>query len=113
TSGGAGAARPERRVMFAVAAASLAAGIAGAVLYARREPDPGGPAQAAAQEITIELRANAQDARFTSDGVELPGGVLKGRGGETKRVRVEAQGYTPVDKEIVLQPGDGPVLVSL
>ena len=112
TSSGASA-RPERRVIVAIAAASLAAGIAGAVLWARQAPEPDAPAQAIPPEVTVELRANASNARFTIDGVELPNGVLKGRGGETMRIRVEAEGYTTVDKEVVLQPGDGPIQVAL
>jgi serine/threonine-protein kinase len=113
TSSGAGGLRPQRRVIAAIAAVSLFAGVAGAVMYARRTPasDPSAPLEPA--EITLQLRANVQSARFLVDGVALPGGMLKGRGGETKRIRVEADGYTPIDKEVLLQPGDGPVEVAL
>ena len=112
TSSGAGA-RPERRVLVAIAVASLVAGVASAVLYARKVPDADATTPSASAEVTVELRANVTGARFTVDGVELPDGVLRGRSGEIRRVRVEAEGYAAIDREVLLQPSEGPVQVAL
>ena len=101
-----------RRAAVLVAATSLVAGIAGAMLY-WSSLSPGSAAPAAPAEISVEMRANVEGARFSVGGAELEGGLLKGRSGETVRVRVEADGYTPVDKEVLLQPGDVHVDVRL
>jgi eukaryotic-like serine/threonine-protein kinase len=111
TSRRSGVARPRRRTLAAVAAVSLAAGLGGALLM-RGAVEPT-QAEATSAEIAVELRANATGARFTVDGMDLADRMLRGRLGETKRVRVEATGYTPMDKEVTLQPGSSLIEVTL
>jgi serine/threonine-protein kinase len=113
TSSRAAALGPRRRAVAAIAALSVVAGIAVAVLYRQRSETTPQDAAQPPSEIALELRANVPGARFSVGGIDLPGGVLRGRSGETKRVRVEAEGYTPMDMEVLLQPGDAPVEVQL
>ncbi len=82
-----------------------------------RAPLAGGGTAATAPalptQVSVELRTNAEGALFTVDGVALADRTLRGRTGETKRVRIEASGYTPVDKEVTLQDGNAPIEVLL
>jgi eukaryotic-like serine/threonine-protein kinase len=116
TSGRGQGQRRQKRTLAAICALSLASGLAGARLFQRSAPAPLPPLPAEAEdseEIAIELRTNAEGARFTVEGVDLAERTLTGRTGETKRVRVEAAGYTPIDKEVTLQRGSGPIDVKL
>ncbi|KYF67773.1 serine/threonine-protein kinase [Sorangium cellulosum] len=115
SNGRTGARGPRRLVLVAIALLSLIGGLAGAVLHARRSPAEATAAIAPAPpaQVSVELRTNAEGARFTVDGVALVDRTLRGRTGETKRVRVEASGYTPVDKEVTLQAGRTPIEVLL
>ncbi|WP_438016384.1 serine/threonine-protein kinase [Sorangium sp. So ce315] len=115
SNGRTGTRGPRRVVLVAIALLSLIGGLAGAVLHARRAPEAATAAIAPAPpaQVSVELRTNAEGARFTVDGVALVDRTLRGRTGETKRVRIEAAGYTPVDKEVTLQPGRAPIDVLL
>jgi serine/threonine-protein kinase len=55
-------------------------------------------------EVEMKLRSSVAGARFSIDGVEAPDGVVKGVKGETKKVRVEADGYAAVLAEVTLDP---------
>jgi len=114
TSARAHARTPRKRTAAFVGAAALLAGALGTLLYWRTTAaNAGGASAQAPVEVTLELRANVPGARFTVDGIALEDGVLRGPSGETRRVRVEADGYTPVDKELVLRAGGGPMEVRL
>ncbi|WP_437966678.1 serine/threonine-protein kinase [Sorangium sp. So ce260] len=115
SNGRTGARGPRRLAIAAVALVSLVGGLAGAVIHARRSPAASTEAAAAAPptQVSVELRTNAEGARFTVDGVALADRTLRGRTGETKRVRIEASGYMPVDKEVTLQAGRAPIEVLL
>jgi serine/threonine-protein kinase len=60
--------------------------------------------QAGSVEVAMQLRSNVDGARFSIDGVGVPGGLVRGRKGETKKVRVEADGYAAVLAEVTLDP---------
>ncbi|WP_437569465.1 serine/threonine-protein kinase [Sorangium sp. So ce542] len=115
SNGRAGARGPRRLALAGAALVALAGGLAGAALHARRSPAEGPEAAAPAPptQVSVELRTNAEGARFTVDGVALADRTLRGRTGETKRVRIEASGYTTVDKEVTLQAGRAPIEVLL
>ncbi|WP_437895938.1 serine/threonine-protein kinase [Sorangium sp. So ce124] len=115
SSGHTGARGPRRLAFAAVALVALIGGLAGAVLHARRSPEAGTAAIAPAlpTQVSVELRTNAEGALFTVDGVALTDRTLRGRTGETKRVRIEASGYTAVDKEVTLQDRNAPIDVLL
>ncbi|WP_438033527.1 serine/threonine-protein kinase [Sorangium sp. So ce204] len=115
SSGPTGARGPRRLAFAAVALVALVGGLAGAVLHARRSPEASTVATAPAlpAQVSVELRTNAEGALFTVDGAALADRTLRGRTGETKRVRIEASGYTPVDKEVTLQDGNSPIDVLL
>ncbi|WP_437546506.1 serine/threonine-protein kinase [Sorangium sp. So ce367] len=115
SSGQTGARGPRRLAFAAVALVALVGGLAGAVLHARRSSEAGTVATAPAltTQVSVELRTNAEGALFTVDGAALADRTLRGRTGETKRVRIEASGYTPVDKEVTLQDGNSPIDVLL
>ncbi|WP_437277590.1 serine/threonine-protein kinase [Sorangium sp. So ce375] len=115
SSGQTGARDPRRLALVAVALVALVGGLTGAVLHARRSPEAGTAATAPAPpaQVSVELRTNAEGALFTVDGVALADRMLRGLTGETKRVRIEASGYTPVDKEVTLQDGRSPIEVLL
>ncbi|AUX47856.1 protein kinase [Sorangium cellulosum] len=116
SNGRVGARGPRQRAIVAVALVALAGGLAGAALYARR-PGPAVEAAAAAPalpvQVSVELLTNAADARFSVDGVDLADRTLRGHTGETKRVRIEAAGHMPVDKEVTLQAGKERIEVLL
>ncbi|WP_437926407.1 serine/threonine-protein kinase [Sorangium sp. So ce291] len=115
STGRTGARGPRRLALGALVLLSLVAGLTGAVLHARRPPAEGTAAIAPAPpaHVSVELRTNAEGARFTVDGVALVDRTLRGRAGETKRVRIEASGYMPVDKEVTLQADRSPIDVLL
>ncbi|HTN82594.1 MAG TPA: serine/threonine-protein kinase [Sorangium sp.] len=115
STGRAGARGPRRLALGAFVLLSLVAGLTGAVLHARRPPAEATAAIAPAPpaQVSVELRTNAEGARFTVDGVALVDRTLRGRTGETKRVRIEASGYMPVDKEVTLQADRSPIDVLL
>ena len=119
TSGRAAVKRDRRRVL-AVALGALALGIAATVTFATRKPDPAaarpeasasGPADqtaASPAQVTVRLRANVEGARFLVDGRQIAGGLLRGPRGETRKITVEAEGYTPVEALVALEPGHDP-----
>ncbi|WP_437315938.1 serine/threonine-protein kinase [Sorangium sp. So ce385] len=115
SNGRAGARRPRRLALAGAALVALVGGLAGAAFHARRSPAESAEAAAPAPpaQVSVELRTNAEGARFTVDGVALADRTLRGRTGETKRVRIEASGYTTVDKEVTLQAGRAPIEVLL
>ncbi|WP_129354236.1 serine/threonine-protein kinase [Sorangium cellulosum] len=115
SNGRAGARGPRWRALVAVALVSMVSGLAGALLIARRSPpvEEVAAAPVPPSQVSVALRANAEGARFLVDGVDLADRTLRGREGETKRVRIEASGYTPVDKEVTLQVGQELIEVQL
>jgi serine/threonine protein kinase len=109
------AARRDKRTFVVVAVSALLAGIVGAFLFVRSRSLQGqvAAAPAANVELSVQLQANVSGARYSVDGTELPGGVLRGRKGDVKRVRVEAEGYAPSELEVTLAPQQAPLHIVL
>jgi hypothetical protein len=61
----------------------------------------------------VRLVSNVPEARFVVDGKPVEGGTLRGREGETKTVRVEAEGYAPVEQSVALDRSGLPHLIVL
>jgi hypothetical protein len=68
---------------------------------------------AASGEVTLKLRSNVREARFVVDGKPIPGGVLRGAKGQTKKVMVEADGYAPLEAIVALEPDLDPPELTL
>ena len=111
TNGGS-AARQSRRLYVAVAVGCLAVGGVAALLMFRGPSNPVGDVPVAA-EITTQVKSNAEGARVVVDGASVLDGVLRGQRGDRKRVRVEAEGYVPVEREVVIDPATPQVDIAL
>jgi hypothetical protein len=61
----------------------------------------------------MRLRSNVAGARFSIDGVEAPDAVVRGTKGETRKVRVEADGYAAVMAEVTLDPAMESMVIPL
>lgn len=104
-------ARRNRKLYGALAAGAFALGI-GALFVQRDMPSEtksiagatATPAPTAPVEVAMRLRSNVTGARFTIDGVDVPDSTLRGHKGETKKVRVEADGYAAVVADVTLDP---------
>ena len=117
TNGGVTVRRDRRRILL-VGLGALALGSIAAISLATRKPDPADPRPAehastlvgagAGAEVTIKLRANVEGARFIVDGRQIAGGVLRGPRGETRKILVEAEGFTPVEAIVTFEPGQDP-----
>ncbi|MEJ7729344.1 MAG: protein kinase [Polyangiaceae bacterium] len=112
TNGGGGAARQSRRLYAAVAVGCLAVGGVAALLMFRGPSNPAGDVPVAA-EVTTQVKSNAEGARVLVDGASVLDGVLRGQRGDRKRVRVEAEGYVPVEREVVIDPTTPQVDIAL
>jgi serine/threonine-protein kinase len=111
TSGG-GAARQSRRLYAAVAVGCLAVGGVAALLMFRGPANP--PAEVpVAAEVVTQVKSNAEGARVLVDGANVLDGVVRGHHGERKKVRVEADGYVPVDRELVIDTATPQVEIAL
>ncbi|MFO0759841.1 MAG: serine/threonine-protein kinase [Byssovorax sp.] len=108
-------ARRDKRTFAVVAISALLAGVIAAFLYLRGKPvqAPGPSPTASADEASVELKANVAGARYSVDGAPVPGGVLRGKKGETKRVRVEADGYAPSELDVTLEAQEEPLRIVL
>jgi serine/threonine-protein kinase len=113
TSGRDAVAKRERRLFVGVAAAAMAAGAIGALVYIGVHRTTDVPAVDAAAPVELVLHANAKNARFLVNGAEVEGGRLRGRRGEVKKVRVEAEGFLPSELSVVLDPAQEPAPVTL
>jgi serine/threonine-protein kinase len=109
------AARRDKRTFVVVAITALIAGSSGAFYFVRSHPAPAQapPAPSAGAELAVQLHANVNGARYSVDGVEVPGGVLRGKLGEVKKVRVEAEGYAPSELVVTLAAQDEPLHIVL
>ena len=74
---------------------------------------PAMQAPAAKAEVAMRLRSNVAGARFSIDGVEAPDAVVRGTKGETRKVRVEADGYAAVMAEVTLDPAMESMVIPL
>jgi serine/threonine protein kinase len=104
-------ARRNLKLYVALAAGAVAIG-AGALFFQKDvpsetkvvSPQPAALAPAPPAEVAMRLRSNVTGARFSIDGVDVPDSTLRGRKGETKKVRVEADGYAAVVADVTLDP---------
>jgi serine/threonine protein kinase len=112
TNGGAATRRDRRRVLF-VALGALALGVLATILFVLRKPGDlavhtddaplaNGSGSPGPREVTVKLHANVQGARFTVDGRQIAGGLLRGAKGDKKKVVVEADGYAPLETIVAL-----------
>lgn len=70
-------------------------------------------AQPGPTEVAMRLRSNIAGARFSVDGVDAPDGTVRGTKGQTKKVRVEADGYAAVVAEVTLDPAMESMVIPL
>jgi serine/threonine protein kinase len=115
------AARRDRRTIVMVAVTALLAGGFGAFMFVRARPASSGedPSKSSASVVStstaaaVQIKPNVAEAKVLVDGVEAPGGLLKGQSGDVKRVRVEAAGYSSSEIEVTLEVGREPLEVNL
>ena len=107
------AARREKRTFVVNAVSALLAGSLGAFLLVRSRPQASQTLAPQDEEISVQLQANVAGARFVVGGAPVQSGVLKGQKGEVKRVRIEADGYTPTELDVKLTAGEEPVHIVL
>jgi len=119
TNGGTAVARDRKRLV-AVALGALVLGVIATAAVALRNPQEvaargadGDTGTTHNVEVTVRLRANAPNARFTVDGKQVAGGLLRGTPGDTKKVVVEADGYAPVEALVALELDREPAEVLL
>jgi serine/threonine-protein kinase len=101
-----------KRFYVGMAVGAAALGIAALFVQDKPSPSEAPPAtartaaspQATPSEVAMRLRSNVTGARFSIDGVDVPDSTLRGRKGETKKVRVEADGYAAVVADVTLDP---------
>lgn len=74
---------------------------------------PAAQTTAGPTEVTMRLRSNVAGARFSIDGVDAPDGLVRGTKGQTKKVRVEAEGYAAVVAEVTLDPAMESMVIPL
>lgn len=112
-------ARRNRTLVLFVAAVGVVAAIVGTMALVDRVEEARAPVASAQatgsepQEVTVRLRSNVAGARFSIDGVDVPDGVLRGRKGDQKKVRVEADGYHAVLAEVTLDPATESMEIEL
>ena len=107
------AARREKRTFVVIAVSALLAGSLGAFLFVRSRPEVSPTLAPQNEEISVQLQANVAGARFVVDGAPVESGVLKGQKGEVKRVRIEAEGYAPINLDVKLIADEEPVHIVL
>jgi serine/threonine-protein kinase len=108
------AARSRRGPVYAlVAAGALGVGAVVALAAAGRDEPRPAPATPAPVEVEVALTSNVAGARFSVDGAALERGVLRGPAGASRRVRAEAEGYAPVERDVVLDAALGRVAIAL
>ena len=108
---------PKTRTLYVgVATACLfIGGLAAFLMFRDRPHDQGGTASGAqaAAPVEMRLRSNVSGARFSVDGAPLEGGVLRGNKGERRKVRVEADGYAPVERDVQIDPASADLEIAL
>jgi serine/threonine-protein kinase len=113
-----------RNKLLFVGLGAAAAAVAGFVIFAGPPQDPGAAektanaaaamqAPAGPTEVTMRLRSNVVGARFSVDGVDAPDGMVRGTKGQTKKVRVEADGYAAVVAEVTLDSAMESMVIPL
>ncbi len=99
---------------FYVGVGAVAALALGAIAFvALSGPEGATQHPETAPRASVRLVSNVPNARFSSDGRPLEGGMIEGHVGETKKVRVEADGYEAVEQVVPIDPSGLPRMIAL
>ena len=99
--------RAPRGRLALVGALAAAIAFVGTLVYLRAQSAPAAPPKVATHDpsvsdVSLRLLVTPPDARITIDGAPRPDGVVRGPALSAHGVHVEAEGYAPLDRNVVL-----------